>query len=611
MDCRDLVLESARRMLYVTTVLSKVRHQEELPNQDSMPAGGFGNLIGLPLQRTPARLGHSLFVDKALRVYRDQWAFLSSLARNGVAQVEETAQQARMAGRVIGARSVSLDEGEEDPWVLPPSRRRRVPPELRIGVPECVEAVLSDELYVPKAQLPPALLNEVVRLAAFQNPESYRAQAMRQPVLGKPRVTGCASDTGRHIGLPRGCIDDLRSLMADWGSALRVDDQRHCGTPLVTRFTGELRADQLRAAEALLQHEFGVLAATTAFGKTVVAIFVLAARGVNTLILVHRRHLMDQWVERSAAFLDLDRKDIGVIGGSRRKSTGIVDVALMQSLYCKGDVDDVVAGYGHLIVDECHRISAPTLELVARRCRARFVTGLSATVVRKDGKHPMVLMQCGPIRFRASAKEEAKRRPFAHRVEVIRTGFALPERPHDGEPAADEPGIQEIFRMLAADEARNVLIADRALSVLAEGRSPVLLTERRGHLDWFRQHLERKPECLVTLHGGMGARQRRVAWELLQSTAVSGASRLVIATGKYLGEGFDDARLDTLLLAMPVSWRGTVAQYPGRLHRLFAGKREVIIYDFLDAAVPVLTRMFDRRRKGYAALGYALSGEAS
>ena len=577
------------------------------PSQDNIPKGGFGNLIALPLQRGPAQNGNSLFVDDELRVYSDQWAFLSTLQRMPIDRVQQLAQEARDGGRIIGVRPVALDEDEEDPWTLPPSRKKRVVREANDSVPSAIRVVLSDEIYVPKAGLPPSLLNEVVRVAAFQNPEFYRAQAMRLPVYGKPRVIGCASDTGKHIGLPRGCLDELRSLMAAWGVELSVEDRRCAGHGINAEFTGELRLGQSAAAKALIKHDFGVLAASTAFGKTVVAIHMLAQRGVNTLILVHRRQLMDQWIERLSMFLDIDRKDIGYIGGGKKRPTGIIDVAVMQSLCRKGEVADLVADYGHVIVDECHHVSARSFELIARRCCPRYVLGLSATVVRKDGHHPIIFMQCGPVRFRASDKEEAARRPFSHTVEVIRTGY----RWAVDESEAEDMGIQEVFRRLIEDESRNVLIAEAALSALVAGRSPVLLTERKKHLQWFHDYLAEKVDCLIVLHGGMGVKQRRAAWETIKGTAESGAPRLVLATGKYLGEGFDDARLDTLLLAMPVSWKGTIAQYAGRLHRLFADKQGVTIYDFLDDSVPVLARMFDRRKKGYEAIGYAIQGEGS
>lgn len=371
------------------------------------------------------------------------------------------------------------------------------------------------------------------------------------------------------------------------------------------KFTGTLREDQGRAFEALRNHDTGVLAATTAFGKTVIGARMIAERGVSTLVLVHRRQLMDQWVERLSTFLDLPRVKIGTIGGGKRRPTGVVDVALIQSLVRKGVVDDIVGDYGHLVVDECHHLSAVSFELVARRAKARFVLGLSATVTRKDGHHPIIFMQCGPIRFRVDARNEAAKRPFHHRVQIRETSFQLPEQA-DGNSLP----IQRIYSTLAHDEARNALIFNDVLAALEVRRSPVIITERSDHLALLTERFEKFAKNVVVLKGGQSDQQRRAMMERLASIA-DHEERLLIATGRYLGEGFDDPRLDTLFLAMPISWRGTLAQYAGRLHRLHDGKREVIIYDYVDRRVPMLARMAARRRAGYGSLGYEIGLDSS
>lgn len=354
------------------------------------------------------------------------------------------------------------------------------------------------------------------------------------------------------------------------------------------------------AADALLAHDAGVLAAATGFGKTVVAVSVIAKRGVNTLVLVHRRQLMDQWLEQLRAFLGLPASTIGRIGGGRRKPGGMVDVATIQSLERRKRVDGIVADYGHLIVDECHHLSAVSFEAVARRAKAKYVLGLSATVTRKDGHHPIVFMQCGPVRFRTNAKAEARRRPFRHRAILRRTEFRLPTAIE-----ADRPPIQRIYAALADDEDRNRLIFDDCLAVLEAGRSPILLTERKDHARQFAERLKHCARNVLLLRGGMGARRRREMMQRLEEIP-DGEERVLVATGRYIGEGFDDARLDTLFLAMPVSWRGTLAQYVGRLHRLHPEKREVLVYDYLDDAVPMLNRMGSKRIKGYGSLGYTV-----
>jgi superfamily II DNA or RNA helicase len=349
----------------------------------------------------------------------------------------------------------------------------------------------------------------------------------------------------------------------------------------------------------LSRHDCGVLAATTAFGKTVVAAALIARRQINTLVLVHRKELLKQWVERLRQFLSVDIADVGAIGGGRRKPTGRIDVALIQSLVRKTEVSDQIAGYGHIIVDECHHLSAFSFELVARRSKAQYVLGLSATVTRKDGHHPIIFMQCGPVRHRVDPKSQALRRGFHHKVRIRNTEFKLPPE-LEGSPMS----MPAIYSALGCDEARNSVIFDDVLTALEGGRCPLILTERRDHLETLRARFERFTRNLVVLHGGMAAGELRGAQAGLQPGGTG--ERLVLATGRYLGEGFDDSRLDTLFLVMPISWTGTLAQYVGRLHRDHDGKREVIVYDYVDRAAPVLARMAAKREKGYKALGYVL-----
>jgi superfamily II DNA or RNA helicase/very-short-patch-repair endonuclease len=371
-------------------------------------------------------------------------------------------------------------------------------------------------------------------------------------------------------------------------------------------FRGELRADQAVAAEALASHDIGVLAATTAFGKTVVAASLIARRGVNTLVVVHRQQLLDQWVERLAAFLDIPAKSIGRIGGGRRNPTGQVDVAIIQSLVRKGVVEDRVAGYGHLIVDECHHLSAQSFEAVARQANARFVLGLSATVARKDGHHPIIFMQCGPVRHRVNAKVQAAARPFSHVVFVEPTSF-VPIRSPDADKRVE---FQSLYQDLISDTRRNRRICDVVIDSANSGRSPLVLTERNEHLDCLETLIAPQIRHLVVLRAGLGKKARQATLDRLAAIPRD-EPHVILATGKYIGEGFDDARLDTLVLTLPVSWRGTVAQYAGRLHRLCESKKEVRIFDFADLNVPMLARMFDRRCQGYEAIGYQIILPAS
>jgi superfamily II DNA or RNA helicase/very-short-patch-repair endonuclease len=575
------------------------------PNQDTLPKGGFGNLIALPLQKEPRMRGNSLFLYDDLSPHVDQWAFLSSVQRVSESQANAVVREATGRGGIVGVRLSLPDEDDDDAWTAPPSRRRNEPP-IAGPLPDTLELVLGDQIYVPKENLPAPLRNRLIRLAAFQNPEFYKAQAMRVSTYDKPRVICCAEHHAKHLSLPRGCLDEIEDLLHSLKIKAVTRDERVAGTRLDVSFHGKLHPEQKRAAEAMAAHDTGVLAATTAFGKTVIGAWLIAHRGVNTLVLVDRRQLLEQWIAKLSVFLDVPSAEIGRIGGGRRRATGKLDVALVQSLVRKEAVDDRVGDYGHLLVDECHHVPSRSFELLAKRTKAKFVTGLSATVTRKDGHHPIIFMQCGPVRYRVDAKAQAAARPFVHNVIVRPTSFRTCREEEEDRRLE----FQALYSDLILDKPRNELICADVLAAVSAGRSPVILTERTEHLELLVEALVSKVHHLIVLQGGMGKKQLNTAMEQLAAIPKS-EPRVLVATGRYLGEGFDDARLDTLFLTLPVSWRGTIAQYAGRLHRLHDGKREVRIYDYADLNVPMLARMFDRRCQGYEAVGYTILLPAS
>ncbi|HEY2290794.1 MAG TPA: DEAD/DEAH box helicase family protein [Thermoanaerobaculia bacterium] len=595
----------ARKMgCYLLTETMARRHQLRMgsydrlfPNQDTMPRGGFGNLIALPLQYEPRQEGNSVFVDERFQAYTDQWAYLASVPRMATLAVENLAREASRQGRVVGVRlAESVDSEESAPWTCQPSRRpRRVP--IVGSLPRAVRAVLAQRLFVEKADLQSPLLNEIKRLAAFQNPEFYKKQSMRLSTALTPRVIGCAEELAQHIALPRGCRRDLEELLREHGVDLVVEDLCQEGEVLQVTFKGELTAIQQRAARELLQHDIGVFVAPPGVGKTVLGTYLVAQRARSTLVLVHRRPLLDQWVAQLSMFLGLEEKEIGQIGGGKRKPNGCLDVAMIQSLIHKGRVDDIVGDYGQVIVDECHHVPAASFERVLSEVKARYVLGLTGTPYRRDGHHPILEMQLGPVRFAVDSRSQLARRPFDHRLIVRETAFRM-------DNASTETGIQGIYKALAEDEVRNRVILDDVLHALEEGRSPLLLTERKDHLGYFADQMRGFVRHLVVLQGGMTTKERRELGAWLADLP-EGEERLVLATGRYIGEGFDDARLDTLFLAMPVSWKGTLVQYVGRLHRLHPKKSEARIFDYVDREVPVLMRMFAKRLRTYRAIGYA------
>ena len=419
---------------------------------------------------------------------------------------------------------------------------------------------------------------------------------MRLSTAGTPRVIACAEEFPEHIAIPRGCREELDALLRQHHVRLTVEDQRTNGMLLEVAFKAALTPVQANAAQALLASDIGVFVGPPGIGKTVLGTYLVAQRKTSTLVLVHRRPLLDQWVVQLAMFLGLDEREIGTLATGKRRLTGRLDVAMLQSLVRGGAVADEVAAYGQVIVDECHHVPAFSFERVLSEARARYIVGLTATPQRRDGHHPILEMQLGPIRYSVEATNQAAAKPFACRLVVRDTGFRLSANKM-------EAPIQTIYRELASDAKRNELILSDVIRAVAEGRSPILLTERRDHLEFLAQRLRGLVRHLIVLQGGMTDKERRTRGDQLE--AVPGEEeRLVLATGRYVGEGFDDARLDTLLLALPISWKGTLVQYTGRLHRPHPRKREVRIYDYVDREVPMLLKMFEKRQRAYRAIGY-------
>lgn len=571
-----------------TRQLSLASYDRLFPNQDTLPQGGFGNLIALPLQKQPREQGRSVFVNARLESYPDQWSFLASIRSLSRTELDDAILRAR-GGRHPLDVAFPVAEEESKPW------QRPIPLPARISgpLPESVTLVLANQIFITKADLTQPLANRLIRLAAFQNPEFYKAQAMRLSVWKKPRIISCAENYPQHIGLPRGCLDAVLDLLNENGIRPELQDERLPGRKVPARLTGTLRNDQKAALREMLKHEVGVLHAPTAFGKTIVAAALIARRKVSTLVLVHRTALQRQWQERLIEFLGIPKGELGVIGGGKQKPSGKIDIAVMQSLTRRDDLAELLDGYGQIIVDECHHLSAFSFEAILKQAKSRYVVGLTATPVRRDGRQPIIFMQCGPIRHSAARPETAPAQ-----LEVWPKYRPAPEIP------LDSP-IQDVFRILANDDKRNRRIAGDVLVAYHEGRKVLVLTERTEHLAVLQAMVGGEVEHCFVLHGRLSKKQRTAVFAELDALEDS-APRVLLATGRLIGEGFDHPPLDTLVLAMPISWKGTLQQYAGRLHREHADKQDVRIYDYVESDQPRLSRMWDKRQRGYRAMGYLI-----
>jgi len=579
------------------TLTMEKRHQLGLdsydrlfPNQDTMPTGGFGNLIALPLQKESRSKGNSSFVDKEFKVFPDQWNYLSNITKIAQHRVEEYISEFSKNTDILGDL-IKADEEEES---FEFSKDMLDPIE---NLPDNIEVIQSNMLYILKRGIPNKLVNKIMRLAAFLNPEFYRAQAMRMPTYNKPRVISLSETNDKHIILPRGCLDDLVNLADSYSIKINLIDKTNLGMVQDFKFLGKLSFIQEIAVNELTRHNFGILSAATAFGKTVVALWLIAKKNTNTLIIVHRKQLLEQWKERITTFLNVSHESIGEIGGGKAKRTNTIDIGIIQSLYNKGKIKEFVKDYGLVIVDECHHISAFSFEQVMKKVQAKYVYGLTATPIRKDGHHPIIYMQCGKIRYKVDAKVLNKNSIVTHKLITKNTEFVLPDNNGTIFP------IQTVYQLMSEDEKRNDLIFDDLLWALEEKRSPIVITERTSHLEYWERRLKGFARNILVFKGKMGRKQLQTVLDKLKSIP-DNEERVILATGKYIGEGFDDARLDTLFLTMPISWKGTLQQYAGRLHRIHPDKTDIRIFDYVDQKVPVLMNMYKKRQNGYRSMGY-------
>lgn len=557
------------------------------PNQDTMPEGGFGNLIALPLQYQARQHGNTIFLDDNLDPYGDPWIVLES-----VQKVSTTQLHVWVGSMEPNALRMDDDEAEESPpWLRPPSRSHK--PEPIKDKPPRIKVIRGQSLFIEREGLPSPLLARCKRLAVVSNPEFHRRQVLRLTVSGTPRLVRCFEEEDAWLSLPRGCEDDLVQMAKELEIPLEWEDKTHQGESFATTFVGTLRPGQREAVESMAAHRLGVLCAPPGAGKTVMASALIAHHNTNTLVLVHRQPLVEQWKLRLSSFLGIDPKTIGVVGGGKDRRNGRLDIAMVQSLVRDTQVVDWIAGYGQVIVDECHHIPAVSVEKVLKEVKARHVYGLTATPRRKDGLQKILHFQCGPVRHRI--KETAAATTLEKILEIRETGITPPEQEGAG-------GIQLQFGALASHVGRTRRIADDVAQLVRTGSHPLVLTERVEHLQALEDALKEQVENLVVLKGGGSAKARKARLDFLASLPPD-APWAILATGRYIGEGFDESRLDTLVLAMPMSWKGTLIQYAGRIMREHEGKSQVRIVDYADEG-RLLRSMLRKRQAAWRALGF-------
>ena len=586
-----------------------------LPAQDHIPLNtktgkpGLGNLVALPLQGQALKLGNSAFIDENWNAYPNQWECLKEVKKLSSETVEERIKEWSAEG-ILGVLSNDFEadtEGANDtkPWNKGNQALHKE------DVSTIVEIVIADKVYISTESMKPRMQNALRRIAAFSNPDFYKKAAMGLSTKGIPRIVFCGYDDAGYICIPRALLDSVINRFNDVDISFTLTDNRCTGMPLDVSFNGTLYEEQMRGAKAILEHDNGILAATTSFGKTVVGAYMIAQRKTNTLILVHTTEIQKNWIDDLNKFLNINAESpeyqtktgrvkkrksiIGKLYTGHNSMTGIIDVAIFSSLGRGAEIDPIIEQYGMVIMDECHHGAAQTVEDVIGSAKAKYVYGLTATPKREDGLEKKVFMQFGPIRFRYTAKERAEKQGIDHFVYPRFTRLV----------STSDIKVTEANRAVIECESRNEQIIADVENCIQNGRTPLVLTKYKEHAEILYQRLQGKADHIYLLQGG-GSRKAKDEMRLQMRAVPDAESIVLVAIDKYIGEGFNFPRLDTMMLTMPAASEGNIEQFAGRLHRDYDTKTEVIIYDYVDSHIRVLEKMYHKRLRTYKKMGYEI-----
>lgn len=559
------------------------------PNQDTLPKGGYGNLIALPFQNEPSKYGNTLFIDRNFILIKNQMQYLSSIHKLTEIEVFEKIKQ--LSNETIDISHEIIDMQNEV----------KVKSKNNIDYPKSIKVILKDMVYIDKANLDGVVKNSFRRLATFANPEFYKKQKLRMSVYNVPMVIDCSKEDEKYLKLPRGTYNYLESLCNVNNIEIISKDERFVGNKIEVKFNGSLREEQQIAIDHMLKYDNGILCAPTGFGKTVIGCKLIAERKVNTLILVNKIQLLNQWKDIIKEFLDV--KEVGEISSKKKNITNIVDVVSVKSLWNNGNVLDIAKNYGMIIIDECHHTAAYTFEQAINTGNAKYVYGISATPERENGHTPIIKMQCGDIRYKVDSLKFNKKLNIPMKVIAKKSHLNFTNQ------NIDNYELNEINDLIAKDIIRSENIIKDIKKEYDNGKNILVLTERLELMNYIYDKLSKYTNNIFKYYGGIGKKVLKSYMELNNQINENEDNKIIVATGSYIGEGFDDSKLDVLFLTMPISGQTRVTQYAGRLHRQDSNKKEILIYDYIDDNFSKTRNMFLKRKKTYEKLGYEIVEE--
>ena len=559
------------------------------PNQDTLPKGGYGNLIALPFQNEPSKYGNTLFIDRNFILIKNQMQYLSSIHKLTEIEVFEKIKQ--LSNETIDISHEIIDMQNEV----------KLKSKNNIDYPKSIKVILKDMVYIDKANLDGVVKNSFRRLATFANPEFYKKQKLRMSVYNVPMVIDCSKEDEKYLKLPRGTYNYLESLCNVNNIEIISKDERFVGNKIEVKFNGSLREEQQIAIDHMLKYDNGILCAPTGFGKTVIGCKLIAERKVNTLILVNKIQLLNQWKDRIKEFLDV--KEVGEISSKKKNITNVIDVVSVKSLWNNGNVLDIAKNYGMIIIDECHHTAAYTFEQAINTGNAKYVYGISATPERENGHTPIIKMQCGDIRYKVDSLT------FNKKLNIPMKVIAKKSRLNFTNQNIDNYELNEINDLIAKDIIRSENIIKDIKKEYDNGKNILVLTERLELMNYIYDKLSKYTNNIFKYYGGIGKKVLKSYMELNNQINENEDNKIIVATGSYIGEGFDDSKLDVLFLTMPISGQTRVTQYAGRLHRQDSNKKEILIYDYIDDNFSKTRNMFLKRKKTYEKLGYEIVEE--